>query len=185
MACSKSVKHSRRNSQHDWEDLLYMWHHLITRSIATLAMNKIFIRALKIMRKVVTAMIRVCWSSHTQLCFSISTYLTLQLMSQASTMPVHFCSRKGPKTSPRSLNFLKPFCEIQASFRKFPLTPLNAKKRLVFIAQSCKIKRHGRKGKKKTDALFDATCSRTFQTPGSNKFIISSWLRVWRLSRIA
>ena len=54
MTCSKYYHHSRLNNQHDWGDL---YEHLIDTKTFTLMMNRIFIGALKIMRKMATASI--------------------------------------------------------------------------------------------------------------------------------
>ena len=48
MTCSKLINHSRRNSEHNWGSLYDHW---ITRRIFTLAMHRIYIRALHLRGK--------------------------------------------------------------------------------------------------------------------------------------
>ena len=68
ITCSKYDNHARLNNQHNWGNLYY---HLKNTTILTLIMNKIFIWALKTMKKVVTASIWICKPSHTNCMFHI------------------------------------------------------------------------------------------------------------------
>ena len=61
--CSKFVNHSRLTSPHSWGDL---YDHLMTSRIFTLIMKRITTWASRLMRKMETATIWICQSSHTK-----------------------------------------------------------------------------------------------------------------------
>ena len=66
--CSRNDNHSRLNRQHNWRDV---YGHLMSTRIFTLIIKKIFKWAPKVMRKVATALIWICWPSHTNRVFRI------------------------------------------------------------------------------------------------------------------